>query len=254
MEITINDLLQGKSTLIKNKQYLETKAYIEPFIDRMSKFTNDFRVQAKIPDQITNFGNNQDLTFNRVLIQAVLPPSYYEEMNHQKVVGMVYGLDVKNPIAKIYAGGLNMACTNLTVFSPEYLSVQDIEPESALNYSGIKNIMEMTDNLSIMLKKMKSTHIDRQNMTEYLGQWVDFALKEDYKANYGKIKIATSTPIQVYKDLFIDNDSDYFTPVGIDPDMFTVYNAFTDVFTGDSKDLMNKYEKTLLVSRMLNLA
>ena len=30
-----------------------------------------------------------------------------------EVVGLVYGLDVRKPVVKIYRGGLNRACTNL---------------------------------------------------------------------------------------------------------------------------------------------
>jgi hypothetical protein len=168
---------------------------------------------------------------------------------------MVYGLDVKQPVCKLYVGGMNCACTNLTVFSPEYLTVQELEPESALNYKPITNLLEMTDNMTMMIKKMKDSIVDSNNMTTHLGNWIDFTLRESYNANYGKIKIATSTPIDVYKDLFIDSDSEYFTPVGINPDLFTVYNAFTDKITNDKgKDLINKYEKVLLVSKMLGLS
>ena len=257
MELTLNELLTGKSTIIKNKQFLSTKAYVEPFIDRMSAYTNDFRIQVKTPDQITTTGGNRDLTFNRVLIQAVLPQSYYFDDNHQQVVGMVYGLDVKSPVAKIYKGGLNMACTNLTVFSPEFLNVQEIEPETALNFNAVKQLMEQTDELSVMLKKLKSTHINinsQEDKERNLGKWIDFTLRESYNANYGKIKIASSVPIDVYKDLFIDSDSNYYTPNGIDPSLFNVYNAFTDIICNDNgKDLMSKFEKTLLVSKMLGV-
>ena len=257
MEITINELLEGKSTIIKNKQFLSTKAYVEPFLERMGNYTNDFRIQVKVPDQITTFGSNRDLTFNRVLIQAVLPQSYYFDDNHQQVVGMVYGLDVKNPVAKIYKGGLNMACTNLTVFSPEFLNVQEIEPETALNFNAVKQLMEQTDTLSVMLKKLKSTHINinsQEDKERNLGKWVDFTLRESYNANYGKIKIASSVPIDVYKDLFIDSDSDYYTPNGIDPSLFNVYNAFTNIITNDNgKDLLNKVEKCVLISNMLGV-
>ena len=257
MEITINELLEGKSTIIKNKQFLSTKAYIEPFIDRMSAFTDDFRIQVKTPDQITTTGGNRDVTFNRVLIQAVLPQSYYNEDNHQQVVGMVYGLDVKSPIAKIYKGGLNMACTNLTVFSPEFLQVQEIDPESALNYAAVKQLMEKTDDLAVMIKKLKSTHIQvnsQEDRERNLGKWIDFTLRESYNSNYGKIKIASSVPIDVYKDIFIDADSEYYTPTGIDPSLFNVYNAFTNIICNDKgKDLINKFEKTLLISNMLGV-
>ena len=257
MEITLTELLEGKSTLIKNKQFLSTKDYIEPFVDRMSKYTNDFRVQVKTPTQLTTTGGNVDMTFNRVLIQAVLPKEYYEFDNHQQVVGMVYGLDTKIPVAKIYKGGLNMACTNLTVFSPEYLNVQEMEPGNTLSYTPIKSLMEMTDNLTVMLKKLKETHIDIRNsddMERHLGKWIDFTLRESYNSNYGKVKIASSVPIDVYKDLFINTDSDYFTPTGIDPSMFTVYNAFTDVISNDGgKDLLTKFEKCTLVSKLLGI-
>ena len=53
MEIDLKTLLQGKATIIKGKEYFSTEAYVTPFLERMSKFTNDFRVQAKLPDQIS---------------------------------------------------------------------------------------------------------------------------------------------------------------------------------------------------------
>lgn len=253
MELQLSELMQGNSTLIKNKQYLSTKAYVEPFIERMSAFTTDFRIQAKTATQLSIQDSKENLIFNRILIQAVLPESYYSEDNHQKVVGMVYGLDVKSPVVKIYSGGLNMACTNLTVFSPDYLNVQDLEPATGINYAPIKQVMEMTDNLSVMLKRMKGEYIDRANMKEQLGNWVDYSIRESYNPGYGKIKLASSTPIDVYKSLLIDDKSDYYIQPGFDPSMFDIYNAFTEVVKSDTKDLINKYEKILLVSKMLGL-
>lgn len=254
MDITIDELLAGKSTLIKNKQYLTTEAYVEPFLERMSKFTDDFRVQVKTPDQITTDKDGLDVAYNRVLIQAVLPQSYYFEDNHQQVVGMIYGLDVKSPIAKIYKGGLNMSCINLTVFSPDFLDVQEIEPSTPLDFRPVTHLMEMTDNLKVMLDRMKAEHINYDNMERHLGQWVDYTIRESYNASYGKIKIASSIPIDVYKDLFINANSEYYIPQGMDPTLFNVYNAFTDIICNDKgKDLMNKFEKTIMIAKMLGL-
>ena len=53
MEITIDELLKGKATRIKKNEYLKTEAYVTPFLDKMSKLTNDFRIQVKLPDQVT---------------------------------------------------------------------------------------------------------------------------------------------------------------------------------------------------------
>ena len=76
-EITLNDLLLGKSTIIKNKEFYPTKYYIEPFLNKMSAFTDNFIVDARIPDQITidkkviYFGN-----FNTTLEAAKAYDSY----------------------------------------------------------------------------------------------------------------------------------------------------------------------------------
>ena len=77
MELTIEQLMQGKATKIKNKEYLSTEAYVTPFLDRMSKLTDNFIINAKPADQIslTNNGdiNFEDAIYNRVWIQGVLP-------------------------------------------------------------------------------------------------------------------------------------------------------------------------------------
>ena len=152
MNLTVDELLKGKATLIKNKEYLSTEAYVTPFLERMSKFTSDFRIQAKLPSQISITKkediNLEDTVFNRVWIQAVLPDEYSFDKN-QEEIGLVYGLDARKPIAKIYRGALNMACLNLCVFNPSFLQVQEIEPEKAINFKGLKSLMEQTSDIKI---------------------------------------------------------------------------------------------------------
>ena len=76
MDITIDELLKGQAPKIKGKEYLSTEAYVTPFLERMSKFTNDFRVQVKLPNQLTLTSDNdvklEDQTFNRVWVQGIL--------------------------------------------------------------------------------------------------------------------------------------------------------------------------------------
>ena len=66
MEITIDKLLEGKSTIIKDRQYLPTADYVNPFFDQMSKFTDNFVVNVQLPTQMTTTEGNEDITFNRV--------------------------------------------------------------------------------------------------------------------------------------------------------------------------------------------
>ena len=41
MELTLNELLAGKATRIKNREYFPTKAYVEPFLERVQKLTSE---------------------------------------------------------------------------------------------------------------------------------------------------------------------------------------------------------------------
>lgn len=252
-DITLQDLLKGKSTIIKTKEYFETKRYVEPFIERMSAFTNDFRIKVKTPDQMTtNAGSIADLAFNRVLIEAVLPEKHCID-NHDEVIGFLYGIDVKKPMVKIYRSYLNRACTNMCVFNPDWIDIQELVPGDPINFKPIQNLMESTSDFGVKLKSLKDTYLSRDMQTQYLGDWVDYSLREHEDYGYGKVKIAVSTPVDAYKKLFVDTNSDYYIPMGIDPSLFDVYNAFTQVLTDDSKDLLNKFEKIMIINKLLKV-
>ena len=252
MEITVQELLQGEPTIIKNKEFFQTKNYVEPFLEKMSKITDDFRIQVRTPDQVTVSKDMQDLTYNRVLIQAVLPEQYTID-NHAEVVGFLYGIDVRRPVAKIYRGHLNMACTNLTVFNPDWMSVQELVPGEPLNYSAVKHLQEQSSDFALKLKQLKDTFVDRKGRREMLGNWVDYSLRESQDYGYGKVKIAVSTAVDAYKQLFIDQESQYYIPEGIDPSQYEVYNSFTQIIQDDKRDILNKFEKTMIINRMLGI-
>lgn len=258
MEITLDQLLQGKATRIKNREYFSTAAYVEPFIERVSRLTNDFRIQVQLPNQITYTSdgevNLEDQTFNRVWIQAVLPDDYPIE-NHNNVIGIVYGLDVRKPVYKIYRGGLNAACTNLCIFSPDYLICQEIESEMALNFRYVDDIINMTDTSSKMIKKLQNMEFntDERLVNEQLGKWIRNCISCSYDVGFGKVKIATSSPIEAFKHLFINENSDYYIG-NREASMYDVYGAMTQTITdGLKRDLMNQAEKSLLVRSILNV-
>lgn len=259
MELNIDQLLQGKATRIKNNEYLPTAAYVEPFLERMSEFTNDFRVQVKLPDQITLTKegeiNLDDVTYNRVYVQAVLPEVYTVGNNpHQEVIGMVYGLDVRKPILKLFKGGLNMACTNLCVFNPDAMEVQELSPESAANFKFVTKMMDVVDGTRQLLTELESRQFDtgELNVNKCLGSWVRNTMHCSYDNGYQKVKLAASVPVDAYKLLFEKEDSDYFVGLNNPTNLFTVYNAFTQINTdARKKDIFNDFERNLLVRDIL---
>lgn len=258
MQISIDQLLNGKATRIGKRNYFPTAAYVEPFIERMSKFTKDFIVEVELPKQVTRTVdedvNADDITYNRVLIQAVMPENCRID-NHDEVIGMVYGLDVRKPVAKIYRGALNRACTNLCVFDPEFLQVQNLESEKPINYKAVEHLLSQTSDIKLMLDTLHNTTWEGtpSNIDSNLGRWVRNAISMTYNGGYGDVKIGTDLVVKAYGFMFEDPDSSYYIGEGNEVDMFTVYNAFTQLISNDKgKDLMNRAEKTLLLRNILN--
>lgn len=253
MEITLNELYEGHAALIKNKQFGSSKSYVEPFIDQMSKYTNDFKVSVKLADTMSTGNDKTNIIYPRVLVEAVMPEEHSVE-RHDETIGLLYGLDVRKPIVSMYRGYLNQACTNLTVFNPEWIRTYELEPETPIDYSPIKGLMESTSNFKTSLDTIKGINLERVNKELHLGQWIDNALKLDLDTGFGKVKISPAHVIKAYKQLFLDQSSEYFIPEGHnDVNMFDVYNSFTQVVTDDKKDIMQKFNKTRLISDVLEL-
>lgn len=261
MTITINELLAGKGTRIKNREYFPTAAYVEPFLERVSKFTNNFRVSCQLPSQITYTEsgeiNTEDITYNRVLIEAILPDEYnFNNDPHKSVIGMVYGLDVRKPVVKFFKNLERQSCTNMCVFNPELLNCQDLEPETPINYKALENIIKQTDDTAAVLKKLIESEFDcsEYNINESLGKWIRNCISYSYDNHYGKVKMACSSPIDAYKLLFEKDDSEYYYKDSNSISMYQVYNAFTQVLSDSrKKDSFNIFEKTLLVQDILGI-
>lgn len=261
MTINLSELLAGKATRIRGKEYFSTAAYVEPFLERIQRLTNEISVQCQLPSQITYTGdgnlNTEDITYNRVLIEAKLPDEYkFNDDPHRPVIGMVYGIDVRKPVVKFFKGMERMSCTNLCVFSPELLSCQELVSETAIDYKPLERIIQQTDDTAARLKTLISTEFECSdyNINESLGKWIRNCINYSYDNHFGKTKLACSTPIDAYKLLYEKEDSDYFIGNTSSTSMYNIYNAFTQVLTNNmSKDFNSIFEKTLLISDILGL-
>ena len=256
MELTIDQLLQGKATRIKDKEYFTTEQYVVPFLERMSKFTNELIIQAKPADQISLTPNGdinfEDIIYNRVNIEAVLPNEYCYE-GHKQVVGFVYALDTRKPVVKEYMGGLRTACLNLCTFNPAALSVQELQSEHAIDYNFLNYCLELVDDMGVKLRQLENMEFTKEQMYNELGQQIDRCINFKFYNDFGTVKLPESLPIEVYKNLFYNEKSDYFTQNNI-VSGFDVYQAYTDIIcNGKSKDLVNRFEKTFLVSRIMGV-
>lgn len=261
MELQLNELLAGRATRIKNREYYPTSAYVEPFLERINKLTNNIRINAVTPSQITYTGDGnlstEDITYNRVTIEAILPDTMkINNDEHKEVIGMVYGLDVRKPVVKFFHAHERCVCTNMCVFSPSLLACQDLEPETAIDFKPLERIISQTNDTIAQLKKLLEMEFEcsEYNINESLGKWIRNCINYSYDNHYGKVKIACSTPIDAYKSLFEREDSDYFIGNESITSMYNIYNAFTQMITDSrKKDSFNVFEKTLLISDILGV-
>lgn len=256
MELTYEQLISGKATKIKNKEYFSTKAYVEPFFERMSKYTDNFIIQAKLADQVSLTPNGEvnfeDIIYNRVNIEAVLPDEYAFE-GHKQVVGFVYALDTRKPVVKQYTGAVRSACLNLTVFNPQALSVNSLEPETSIDYSFLGHCLSLTDNINEKLTKLSNISFTKEECYTQLGKWIDASLTKKFTNDFGTIKLAESTPIEAYKNLFYNEESDYYSENGV-VSGFDCYQAFTDIIcNGKKADITNRFEKVYLAGQIIGV-
>ena len=257
--ITINELLSGNATIIKNKEYLSAKDYVQPFIDSMSKLTNDFRVKVKLADQLSvnspdiQMDNKANIVYNRVLVEAVLPPESSVD-KHDEVIGFLYGLDIRKHIAKIYRGYLNQACTNLSVFNAEWINYQELLPETKLTYK-VEKLLEKTSDFATKLTKLKTEFIKDEDKLALLGEWIDYTLHQFSYNGIHSTKLSPNLVIDAYKSVYLDPTSTYYIDQEQEQSsMFNMYNAMTQVLTDDKKDIMNDFEKTIMIGQMLKVA
>lgn len=248
MSIDLSELLKGKSTIIKEVSYLETKEYINPFIDKFKDKNYYFKCYTKQADQVSVSNGNPDIVYNRVLIMAI----ENTDTEFKKAVCMAYGLDVKVPVFKFFVGAINSSDYFL-VFDENLLSLQKIEEGKDIDYSIVDTFINqnVVNSIKKEVATLQNTLLDWSGNYLRLGKWIDFTLTQSLTNNYGKVKISNTFPIEVYNKLYIDKDSDYY--VNNNPiETMHIFNVYASLLRTD-KDILNRFEKTILIQKLIKL-
>ena len=230
MEITINQLLEGKPTIIKGKEFKATKDYVNPFLDKISKFTDNFIVEVQQPDQII-VTDDKSTTYNKVWIQAIMP-SKDDIKSCSETINFVYALDSRIPVYKIFRSYKSSSGLFYSI-NPLWLITKEIKPEEDLKFS-IENLLSTTNDLEIKLDKL-------------LGKTIDGILLNVFNSIAGKVKLSTSMGINAYESVYYDSTSKYYSKDGSSTAL-NFYNALDQLITDEKKDIFNKFEKSYLVN------
>ena len=236
MEITLQKWLNGKATIIKGKEFLPTKDYVQTFIDEMSKFTNKFVVNVQEPSQVILTDDTTDTTYNKVWIQAIMP-NPIEDL--PEIYHFVYSLDTRTPVYKIFRS------YGPCVFNTEWLTINKIEGETAPVYS-LENLMKYTNDVVPIVKKMKKIFLDSDNRHKLLGELIEKSMFYEYNNIGGKTKLSPTLVIKAFESVYMDSSSDFYVGDTEESNVWNYFSAFTDILKDDKKDI-NFFEKNHLV-------
>ena len=255
----LKTIYTGHATVIKNKEYFSAKNYIEPFIEKLKPYTEDIICFVKVADQLA-IDDSICTVYNKVLIMGIFPKEYNITINqnntseiYRRVVCMSYALDVKNPTCKFYTGVIDNDL-NFYAFGNNCCNIQKIEPETALDYSFVNTIINngLSDLCELMLNQIVNITVDKNTLISTLGEWVDSSIKKEYINDAGKVKLSVNIPIDAYKKLVIDKDSNYYSDNQF-ISLLNILRSFISQITEDEKDIINRYEKTQLINNILKL-
>ena len=253
MEITISKLLEGKSTAINNNEYLSTKEYVEPFINLMKTFTSDFSVQVQLPKQFTITDSKEDITYNRVWVQAVMP-SKCDVSGYAETYNLVYALDIRKPVYKLFKAYKDRKTTNIYAFNEQWLNVYELKPgEEFADFTGIvKNLMQLTDNSEQVFNKLDNTILSSspEQKQQKLGELIEKSMLYETVNKGGKIKIAPLMVLKAYQNVYMNSSSRNYVSDLEESTVFNYVDAFSSLITEDTKDITNRFEKNLLVYNM----
>ena len=101
---------------------------------------------------------------------------------------------------------------------------------------------------------MKNTFIsaDIEDTHKLLGKLINRALLYEYRNVGGKIKISSSDVIKTFEDVYLDSSSHYYVQPTVEGSLHNYYGALCSQIT-KSKDIINRFEKTILVGMLFDL-
>ena len=114
--------------------------------------------------------------------------------------------------------------------------------------------MEKPFDIEKRLKIMKNTFIsaDIEDVHKLLGKLINRSLQYEYHNIGGKIKISSTDVIKTFEDVYLNSTSHYYVQPTVEGSLHNYYGALCSQIT-NSKDIINRFEKTILVGMLFDL-
>ena len=116
-------------------------------------------------------------------------------------------------------------------------------------------MMQKATDLEARLRQMKNTFLDSDPDSVHLllGEQIEKVMHLEWANASGKVKLSPAMCVKAFQMVYIDSRSPYYVKDTEECSVFNYYNAFTQLVTDDERDIVNKFEKTLLIDSLFNL-
>jgi hypothetical protein len=188
-------------------------------------------------------------------VQAVMPNSN-DVCGYAETFNLVYALDVRKPVYKLFKAYKDRKTGNLFVFDSQWLSVYELKPDTAfIDFEqSIKNLMEMTDDSEIRFNRLNKEFLSSKakDKQQKLGSLIENSMFFEYCNKGGKVKLAPAMVLKAFQNVYMDSSSRNYVSETEESSLFNYLDAFSTLVTQDSKDIVNRFEKSALALQILN--
>lgn len=188
-------------------------------------------------------------------MQAVMPNSN-DVCGYAETFNLVYALDVRKPVYKLFKAYKDRKTGNLFVFDSQWLSVYELKPDTAfIDFEqSIKNLMEMTDDSEIRFNRLNKEFLSSRakDKQQKLGSLIENSMFFEYCNKGGKVKLAPAMVLKAFQNVYMDSSSRNYVSETEESSLFNYLDAFSTLVTQDSKDIVNRFEKSALALQILN--
>lgn len=183
-------------------------------------------------------------------------PNSNDVCGYAETFNLVYALDIRKPVYKLFKAYKDRKTGNLFVFDSQWLSVYELKPDTAfIDFEqSIKNLMEMTDDSEIRFNRLNKEFLSSRakDKQQKLGSLIENSMFYEYCNKGGKVKLAPAMVLKAFQNVYMDSSSRNYVSETEESSLFNYLDAFSTLVTQDSKDIVNRFEKSALALQILN--
>lgn len=187
-------------------------------------------------------------------MQAVIP-NKCDIDGYAETFNLIYGLDIKQPVYKIFKAYKDRRTENLYCFDSRWLNVYELKPgERFINFEPIiQNLLTMVDDSGLRFKKMNTEFFssDIEEKHEKLGDLIEKSMLCEYYGKGGKVKLSPPMILKAFQNVYMNSSSKYFIKNTEECPLFNYADAILALIT-DEQDIINPFEKGYLCLQLFD--